>query len=259
MENILLKYASSIENVDYSLYEWLNDEMNLSCNTKDGFKKVPVLWVSPERSFQSKNSKEYRDNNGTINPPAITIERTKIEKDQKNNGTFYNNLPPNNDKIIIAKRINQQKTSEFIKAQNERIGGINFISPKKSEKIVYEFTSVLLPVYVNFTYTINIFTQFQQQMNEILQPFITKTGSNRYFITKRNGYKYENFIDSNIETKNNVNNMEEEERRYFSTINIKTLANLTSNGENQEDKIIKTYENAVEVRIPRDNLLITKP
>lgn len=254
-----LTYASSIENVDFAFYDWLDKDMNLSCNSKDGFKKVPVIWVTPERAFQVKQNKEFRDINGTLNVPMITIERTGITKDQKLNGTYYANLPPKNERHIISKRINQKKTSEFANADNKRrYGPVGFVSPKKNEKIVYEYSSMLLPVYANFTYNITIFTQFQQQMNELIQPFIAKTGSTRYFLIERDGYKYECFIEQNIDTKNNVASMEEEERRYISSITVKVLANLVSNGANQEDAVIKTYENAVELKLPRESLIVSK-
>lgn len=258
-ENLDLLNVSTIENVDFAIYDWLDKELNLSCNTKDGFKKTPVVWVTPERAYQIKQNKEFRDINGTINPPLMTLERTNILKDVKNNGTYYTNLPPKDNRHIISKRINQKKTSEFANADyKKQYGLVQFARPKKNEKIVYEFKSMLLPIYATFTYNINVFTQFQQQMNELLQPFLSKTGSTRYFIVERDGYKYECFIEGNIETRNNIANMEEEERRYISNISLKVLANLISDGVNQEDSIIKTFENAVELKIPRESLILAK-
>jgi len=237
--NIELTHASSIENVDFAFYDWLDKELNLSCNSKDGFKKVPVIWVTPERAFQVKQNKEFRDINGTLNVPLMTVERTSINKDVKNNATYYTNLPPKNNRQIIARRINQKKTSEFANADNLRRYG-------------------LLPVYANFTYNITIFTQFQQQMNELLQPFLARTGSTRYFLVERDGYKYECFIEPNFDTKNNIASMEEEERRYITNITVKILANLVSEGANQTDSVIKTYENAVEIKLPRESLIVAK-
>ena len=52
--------------------------------------------------------------------------------------------------------------------------------------------------------------------------------------------------------------MEEEERRYITNITIKVLANLVSDGVNQTDSVIKTYENAVEIKLPREELIIAK-
>lgn len=100
------------------------------------------------------------------------------------------------------------------------------------------------------TYNISLFTQYQQQMNELLQPFLTRTGNARYFIIERNKYKYECFIEQNFDVKNNISSMEEEEeRKYITNVTIKVIANLVSDGANQVDSIIKTYENAVDVKL----------
>lgn len=251
---------SSIENVDFAFFDWLEKDLNLFCNTKDGFKKVPLFWVTPERSYQIKQNKEFRDINGALKPPMITIERTSIEKDQKNSATFFANIPPKDNKMLVSRRINQKKTSEFANADFKRnFGEVGFLSPKKNKKIVYEYKEMLLPVYANFTYNISIFTQFQQQMNEIVQPFITKFGSQRYFLIEKDGYKYECFLQPNIETKNNINSMEEEERKYISSLTVKILANLVSDGVNQKDSVFKTFENAVEIKLPRDTIVVTPP
>lgn len=257
-QEIKLTNISKIENVDYALYDWLDKELNLFCNSKDGFKKVPVIWVTPERAFQVKQNKEFRDIGGALNPPMMTVERGAINKDQKNSATYYASLPPKNNRLFISKKINQQKTSEFANADFKKRGIVNFLKPKKTNKVVYQFDSFLLPVYVNITYTIKVFTQFQQQMNEIVQPFLNRTGSTRYFLVERDGYKYECFIEPNFDVQNNVASMEEEERRYMTTITIKVLANIVSDDVNQEDSIIKTYENPVEIKLPRDTVTVVK-
>jgi hypothetical protein len=249
--------AANIENVDFSFYEWVDTDLNLSCTTKDGFKKTPVMWVTPERAFQVKINKEFRDVNGTLNLPMITIERTGIEKDVKNNGALYTNLQPKDNRRFVSERINQKKTSEFANADSlKRAGNITFLSPRKNNKVVYKFKEVLLPVYAMFTYSVSIFTQFQQQMNELIQPFLARTGSIKYFTIERNGFRYECFIDGNLQIKNNIASMEEEERRYMTTITIKVLANLISEGVNEKTTYIRTYENAVEVKLNKDKIVI---
>lgn len=249
---------SVIENVDYAFFDWVDNQLNLFCTTKEGFKKTPVLWVSPERSYQIKSNRELRDINGALIPPFITVERTSINKDQKDKGVYFANLPPNDNRHITSRRINQKKTSEFSNADEIRSRtNINFISSKKkNKKIVYEFKEMLLPVYATVTYNIEIMTQYQQQMNELLQPFIARTGSTKYFLIERDGYKYECFIDGQIASRNNTANMAVEERKYISTLTIKVLANLVSDGANEIKKVIKTYENAVDLKLNRQKVQI---
>ena len=56
---------STLETVDYAIYNWLNDELDLHATTQDGFEKVPVIWASAERAFQVKRRNDLRDQDGT--------------------------------------------------------------------------------------------------------------------------------------------------------------------------------------------------
>ena len=52
---------STIETVDVALYNWLDEELNIFCTTNEGWKKVPLIWSMPERSFQIKDNKDLRN------------------------------------------------------------------------------------------------------------------------------------------------------------------------------------------------------
>jgi hypothetical protein len=256
--SIDLTNPSLIENVDYAFFDWADIKLNLSCTTKDGFKKIPVIWVSPERAYQIKENKEFRDLDGSLIPPLMTIERVSINKEQNNRGAFFNNLPPNKNRVNISRKINQSKTGAFANADSLRkYRQVNFKTSKENQKVVYETKTYFLPVYVSFEYSITLMTQYQQQMNELLQPFLTKTGSTRYFIIEKDGGKYECYIDGSIEQNNSTSNLETEERRYISKIKIKVLANLSTDGVNENNSPVKISENAVEIKLPKENITLS--
>jgi hypothetical protein len=52
---------SSLETIDKAMLRFVDEELNLFTTTNDGFKKVPVLWVTAERAFQIKHNKDLRD------------------------------------------------------------------------------------------------------------------------------------------------------------------------------------------------------
>jgi hypothetical protein len=56
-------------------------------------------------------------------------------------------------------------------------------------------------------------------MNELLQPFIARTGQINAFVMKRNGHLYEAFIDQGFSHNNNVSNLGEEMRMFFRCYN----------------------------------------
>lgn len=256
---------STIETVDYALYDYLNGILDLHVTSKDGWKKVPIIWVSAERSFQIKNNPEYRDNEGAIIFPAITIERTGVNKDLTRRGGFYGNQFPiqtqkeKGGSITIARRINQKKTSEFANADanrryQDRVGPK--FARKATKKVVYEYISMPPIVYAIMNYEITLRTEYQQQMNELLQPFITKPGTINSFVTEREGHKYEAFIEGTYNFSNNLSAMENDERKFETKVNIEVLGYLIGEDKNQSTPTFSIRENAVEFRIPRERVVL---
>jgi len=250
---------STIENVDMALFKWLDEEMDLFTTTNRGYKKVPVIWVSAERAFQSKRSKEMRDKEGALILPLLSLERAGFEKDPTRKGVAWANIPPDPDAkggaFEITRVINQKKTANFANADSfKQTGQLNF--PRKNEKIVYETITIPFPVSINASYVVKIRTEYQQQMNDLLQPFMTKTGNINHFLIDNEGHTYEAFVDSDFTSTSNVEDMGEEERMYETEINIRVLAHLIGQGSNQEKPFIVRRENAVEVKIPRERTML---
>ena len=182
---------STLETIDFAIYHWLRDDLDLHTDTQEGFERIPVIWASAERAFQVKRGKDLRDQDGTLVLPLITIERTNVVKDPSRKGTARANIPPVGDEkggspsITIARRIKQDKTANFTNAESWRRtsgGGIDQRTfPKKdafgrhieSKKVVYQTISIPMPVYLEVTYSIMIKTEYQQQMNDLVTPFMT--------------------------------------------------------------------------------------
>ena len=139
VEDIPIK-MSSIETIDGAMLEHIRD-MNTFVIGNKGFEQLPVIWVSAERAFQSKKNKEYRDSDGTIVLPVLTLERTEMQKSLTKKGSVYGNVPtsfPGNS-IIIDKRIKQDKTRDFLvndaaRAANQTGGTIQQHFPHKNLK-----------------------------------------------------------------------------------------------------------------------------
>lgn len=251
---------STIENIDISLYQWLNETMNIFCTTKDGWKKVEVIWVGTERAFLSKKTKESHEKTGALAFPLISVERKNIIKSLDKKGKFYGGLPINNDEkggtatVTVAKRIRQDKTANFINDEmKQRFGQSNF--PRKSAKVVYETMSIPIPVYIEVDYEIKIKTLYQQQMNEMQQPFMTKTLGLNYFLIKNEGHRYECFMDANFNNLHNNAELDGKERVFESSVNVKVLGYLVGGDKNDSQPKIVIRENAVDLKLPRESIV----
>tara|TARA_B100000941_G_C28478870_1_gene540903 strand:- start:128 stop:1402 length:1275 start_codon:yes stop_codon:yes gene_type:complete len=252
---------STIENIDAAMMSYLLQTMAIFTSTNKGWSKVPVVWSSSERAFQSKRGQEIRDSQGTLVLPIITVERVSVVKDLARKGTIYGNPMPTNDEkggvIPIAREINQEKTSNFTNADVRRLtaGKINFPAPV-GDKVVYSTVFIPLPVYITATYAIKIRTEYQQQMNDIITPFVTRPGGVNYINLVNSGHRYEGFINEDFAQSNNVSDYSNEERKFETTITVDVLGYLIGDDKNQVKPNFVYRENAVEVKIPRERIIL---
>jgi hypothetical protein len=252
---------SNIENIDYAIMSWIKEDLIIGTTTNEGFVKTPIIWQVPERSFQIKNKKELRDDDGALKLPIISAERTGITKDPTRKGAFQAHLYSDekdgrSGRMVIAKKIVQDKTRNFAAASGVRgdvtSGNKQLYYPRVNKKVVIKTLSIPIPVYVNVDYKLTLKSEYQQQMNTMLAPFIGRTGQINAFTMTRNGHLYEGFIDQSFTHSNNVNDLAEDTRMYTSEITIKVLGYLIGEGESDDRPLVRIHENVVEISFPNE-------
>ena len=255
---------STLENIDVGFYEYVDEQLNLHVTSNGGFKKVPVIWSAAERSFQVKNDVTLRDSSGKLRLPAISINRSSVTKDPSFKGSYQanNGLPSSgprgykNQPALTGRKIVQVKSSEFMEndLNKETLGGNN-TGHTYTKKIVYEEVYMPIPVYLSITYSLTIRTEYQQQMNDLVLPFMTSTGQINSFVFEKNGYRYEAFIQQDFSQDNNTNNLGEDERYFSTKIDIKVLGYIHGQGVNDPKPHVVTKENIVEVKLVGERIV----
>lgn len=259
---------STLETVDYALYDFLNDRLNNFSETNEGWKKVPIIWVTSERSFLSKNNKDLRDADGTLRLPLLTIERSSVSKSLDKKGAYFGNPgthldPIRGGRITVSRKVVKDKTNNFAVADNrKKFGDVNrtpgrqayFRQPNK--KVIYETISIPIPVYLTMNYNVTVRTAYVQQMNQLTTPFATLGGHVNSFLIRRDGHQYETFLQADFSFNNNVGDMGDGERTYETTFQFEVLGYIIGEDPNGDrPKVIKT-QNAVEVKIPRERVIL---
>jgi len=253
---------STIETIDTAIYNLINEGFDLHTSTNNGFKKVPVLWISPERAFNSKD-KDIRDSVGKLKLPLITVERTSMSKDPTFKAAYQANVFPatsgprgyRKHQRMVSRRISQKATRKFASSKSGKFNGQeNF--PVDNSKVVYEEVYAPIPVWINVGYSIKLRSEYQQQMNDLVTPFATRTGNINSLLAEHDGHQYEVFIEGDFTQNNNVNNLAEDERSFDTTITLKVLGFLLGDGENEEAPKIVTKETVVEVKIVRERSIV---
>ena len=256
-ENIQVS-QSTFETIDVAVYRFVDEQLNIHTMTNKGLSKVPILWLGTERAHQIKNNKELRDKVGKLKLPLITISRTSVSRDADFRGSYRSYYPPDmgpeGGRVAVTKIIKQEKTRNYANAaKNARPIHGDYTGPQTGNKIVYETILIPKPTYVTCMYEINIRTEYQQQMNDILPPLIID--QKNVAIIANDGYQYELFIQEDYGITNNINTLASDERMFTSKVQFKVLGYLTGDGENGSVPNIIRKQNVINITVSRERVV----
>jgi len=259
--------ASTLEDIDFALYKYIEEELAISCDTNQGFQKVPVMFAGAERAFQVKDNPDLRKDGRMLEYPLISILRKEVTKNPQNKGRYGVYIPPYYDfykrggAIPIARQVMQEKTRERANATaKNRFGNKtnnnydNF--PFENKKIVYETLFVPTPTFIEVNYELHLVSNYIQQMNEMTAPLLTNFSTPAVFSIVHEGHRYEAFIDQSFSNESNNAALETEERIFKTTVPIKVLGHLIGAGKNQETPSVIVRESAAEITIGRERSIV---
>mgnify|MGYP001434383778 CR=1 FL=1 len=177
---------------------------------------------------------------------------------KQHNVTIYEKNDYRGGATPAARSVNQGDTRDI---QNNRVANQTKNSqttgPLGSDgQAIYDTLESPIPVYVTMMYSVTLRTEFQQQMNDLLQPFITSTGQINSFLLKKDGHKYEAFIQQDMALNNNTKNLGEDERMFETTIQIKVLGYLIGEGYNRERPVLSKRQNRAKVVYTNERTLV---
>lgn len=238
--------------------------MDLSTKTNKGFRKTPVIWSGSERAHNIKDDDIKRDKTGMIILPVISIERSAVKKDEKSRVIPFAKLDPTNDLkggfLKINKVIQQDKTRNFARADAQRRRGQQnfplYKNNKKNDKIVYETLTIPIPIYVTVGYKIVLRTEYQEQMNDLLTPFIRVSNGHKRVLVEHNSNQYEAFFEEDYAMSNNVSSYESNERKYETSLGLNVFGYLIGDEKNQKQPRVASRENAVQIRFARERIVV---
>ena len=159
--------------------------------------------------------------------------------------------------IPIARQVQKSSTQKFANANAIRKsdGGQNAdrqTFPGKNENIVYETLFVPQPAYVEMSYNIDIVTEYQQQMNQILTVFHNISGRRSVFNIKHNLNSYEAMIEPGYTIDFKSDGIDLTERIFTSAITIKVLGYLVGDKDNSDVPIIAKRQSPAKIRFSRE-------
>ena len=252
---------STLEDIDQALFNFINDELNVFCETNGGFKKVPVIFSSPERAFTIKDNPDLRPNGRTLEFPLIAIVRGQMLNNPTNKGRYGVYIPPyfgfykKGGSIPIARMVNQQESTERANLTAQKRYKQNTF-PFDNKKLVYDTLYVPMPTFVEVTYEIKMIAEFQQQMNQIIASMMGRFSTPVAFKIEHEGNVYEAFGDETFTNEGNNSGLELEERIFKSTTTLTVLGYIIGEDKNSETPAVVRRQSAAEVTIGRERAVL---
>lgn len=148
------QFSIGLRDIDETIVYYFNNVIKPSVIQNSKRINVPILYGSPERWASVQKDGYYRDKNGKIQAPLIMFKRDSIEKNRSLGNKMDANNP--NNFAIFQKGYSKKNVYDRFSRLNNR-------------EEVKELYGVIIPDYVNITYSCIIFTEYVEQMNKIVE------------------------------------------------------------------------------------------
>ena len=169
-------HDSFFKDIDQGVVNWFLKDFPIDFEGR----KTPVIFVSQERWALMQKQKGYRDQNGVLILPIITVRRL-------NPGELYERYVPKTEetRVSITRRIATKP--------NDPDEAIQYY-PNLMDKPIYEIITSEYPTFVKLKYNITLYTSFLSHANQLQENIWKKFDSGRSYFTN-DGYYIFAMID----------------------------------------------------------------
>jgi hypothetical protein len=235
--------SCGIEDVDRAFFELFSEKLPLfykvSKDTGEQ-RRVPVVFASGERFAVLSKSTPLRDKNGALILPMISITRNGLEFETTKGAGTSDRYP----ETIIKKKLSPEDAEYQNLINSSNLNNSQFSMGKKQEdwlqssgrllypklnKNIYEVTVIPTPKYFTAKFEVNIWCQYVQQLNTILETILgsyIQPGGRTMRVETKKGYWFVAYFDQSITQDNNFSDYTESERLVKATMTVEVPAYL---------------------------------
>lgn len=148
------QFSLGLKDIDETIFYYFTKVIRPTVIQNGLKKEVPLLYGSPERWAAVQKDGFYRDKGGKIQAPLIMFKRDSVEKNRNYGNKIDANNPHNFG--IFEKKFSKKNIYDRFTLLNNR-------------DEVKEFYGVIMPDFVDITYSCIIFTDYVEQMNKLVE------------------------------------------------------------------------------------------
>jgi len=237
--------SCTIEDVDRALFNLFDKQLplqvrqSLNGTNQTGVKRVPVIFASGERFAFLRRKVPIGDRGGNHSAliiPLISITRSSISQDPDNGITAGQTSP-----IVVKRRLSKESSiykrlvndnrfsNQEILPEREVSGSIEIslsaerIRASRAGKLltpdfrnnIYETLTIPPVKYYTATYNITVWTQYTQEMNDLLMTIMSLYQNNHrrtFRLESDKGYWFVAYFGSDLSADNNTDDFTDTER-----------------------------------------------
>jgi len=263
--------SCTIEDVDRSVFNLFENELNFTVKSNKKPIKVPVIFATGERFALLARKKPLRDSSSALILPLISIMRTSVEQNQ---GIGENvplvvkkRLSPddaayqsyvnkqgivNSDELARSKDLNtldgdSEDGIKALKNDAKNPGVSNPLIATDLSQNIFEIFEIPPVKHYMANYEITFWCQYTQQMNSMLTILMGGyTNNNRpsFRLDTNKGYFFTGFVEDAFTPDVNFDDFSEDERLVKCSINMKVQAFLVAPRSIGQPSPIRRYVSA---------------
>lgn len=143
-----------LQDIDESIHYYFTEVIKPKVTQQGSIVSVPVIYGSPERWSNVQKDGVLRDRNGKLQAPLIMFKRNSLSK----NRSLSNKMDANSPSQFFAVQNTYSKANVY-----DQFSRLTNRTPKK------EYYAAIVPDFVTITYECVIFTNYVEQMNNIVE------------------------------------------------------------------------------------------
>lgn len=233
------------EDVDRALFELFDKVLPLMYRaTKESAeqRRIPVIFSSGERFSVASKREPFRDRNGALILPIISVNRTGIEQDSTKQGgarlnemTIRRRLSPE-DGLYQSVRNAKNFRNSIFSQPGDGAAALDFydstgraLRTSIGSSNIYEVYVIPMPKYFTLKYEVTLWCQYLQQANDFISAIMgayLQPGDRTLRIDTKKGYWFVAYFESSISQETNFTDSSDAERLIKVTMNVEVPAYL---------------------------------
>jgi hypothetical protein len=246
--------SCGIEDVDRAMFRLFNEDLPFYYTQGEAMKRIPCVFAGGERAMILRKKEPLRDRQGALVLPLVSILRNGIDQ------TADKGIGPGTGSITLRKKIAQEdrifkrlSNQNNLRNQDNTVGstGEGSASLDLTSKNVYEIITMPNPRFFKATYEITFWAQYLQQMNSIIEAFITSYNNSTarsFKIETNKGYWFVATVESGLSDSNNFDGYQDDERLIKTSITMSVTGYIINPQFPGAPKVFRRYVSAPKVQ-----------